>query len=101
MFQGQRRYRAHQRERREALQRLEKERCEAEKEAITETREQIARDLHDNGTYHLRMALAEPDQAMKQSTLNDTRTTLLRTTVLIEHHKMTMRETAHVLTRQP
>src|SRR3546814_12143176 len=45
MFQGQRRYRAHQRERREALQRLEKESREAEKEAITETREQIARDL--------------------------------------------------------
>src|SRR3546814_10651818 len=100
MFQGQRRYRAHQRERREALQRLEKERCEAEKEAITETREQIARDLHDNGTYHLRMALAELDQAMKQSTLNDTRNTLLRAAVL--DRKSTRLNSSHqCATRMP
>jgi len=101
MFQGQRRSRAHQRERREAQQRLEKERCEAEKEAITETREQLARDLHDNGTYHLRMALAELDQAMQQPSLEETRNALLRTAVLLENHKKALRETAHVLKRDP
>lgn len=101
MFQGQQRARAYQQERRDAQQRLEKERCEAEKEAIAETREQIARDLHDNGTYHLRMALAELDQATQQPTLEETRTTLLRAAVLLENHKVALREAALVLKQDP
>lgn len=101
LIQSQRKYRAYLRERQEEKRRFEKERSEAAQEAMAETRQQIAIDLHDDGTYYLHLALAELDMALHQATLDETRLALFRTAVLLERHKVSLREVSHALKSNP
>lgn len=97
VFLGQLRHREYVQSLREERLQAEKERFEAENDAIKETKQQIAFDLHDGGTYHLRLALAELDLALQNTTLREARLTILRAAVLLERHKKELRNVSHTL----